>query len=240
MLNLLISVSLLVSPLRLEVSSYPGIVTKEISVKNGDDYNEVTVIVYSKDWYLNKEGTIQYDDAGTLDGSCSKWITVNPAEFILGPGEVKEVRVTFDIPSESAGGYWSVVFFEGKPPEQEEEWTPLVKLAGRVGIAAYLELAGTTFKEAEIKGMKMDKDGVLNLEVLNKCNMWLRPQIKYWVIRGGKEAYKDSLPNSVILPGMEREYKIKFENIKIKTGDEITARVDYGGDKILEGVKKVE
>ena len=239
MLNLLISVSLLVSPLRLEVSSYPGVVTKEISVKNGDAYNEVAVMVYSKDWYLNEEGTIQYDDAGTLDGSCSEWIKVNPAEFVLGPGEVKEIRVTFDIPPESAGGFWSVIFFEGKPPETDE-WTPLVKLAGRVGITAYLELAGTTFKEAEIKGMKIDKDGVLNLELENKCNIWLRPQIKYWVIRGEEEVYKDSLSNSVILPGMEREYKIKFTDLKTKSGDEITARVDYGGDKILEGVKKVE
>lgn len=239
MLNLLISVSLLVSPLRLEVNSYPGVVTREISVKNGDVYNEVTVMVYSKDWYLNKEGKIQYDDAGTLDGSCSKWIKVNPAEFILGPGEVREVRVTFDIPTESAGGYWSVIFFEGKPPQQEE-WTPLVKLAGRVGITAYLAIAGTTFKEAEIKDMKIDKNGVLNLEVENKCNMWLRPSVKYWVMRGEKEVYKDSITGSVILPGMEREYKINFEDLKIKTGDEITARVDYGGDKILEGVKKAE
>jgi hypothetical protein len=240
MLNLLISVSLLVSPLRLEVSTYPGIVTKEISVKNGDAYNEVTVIVYSKDWYLDKEGNVQYDNAGTLDASCSKWIKVNPAEFILDPGEEQEVRVTFDIPSESAGGYWSVIFFEGKPPETEEEWTPLIKLAGRVGITAYLELAGTTFKEAEIKGMKMDKDGVLNLELENKCNMWLRPSVKYWVMRGEEELYRDSVAGSVILSGAVREYKIKFENIKIKSGDEITARVDYGGDKILEGVKAIE
>jgi hypothetical protein len=239
MLNLLISVSLLVSPLRLEVSSYPGVVNREISVKNGDAYNEVIVTVYSKDWDLNEGGTIQYHDAGTLEGSCAKWITINPAEFILGPGETKEVRITFDIPQESAGGYWGVIFFEGNPPE-DEEWTPLVKLAGRVGITTYLEVAGTTFKEAVIEGMKLGKDGVLNLELVNKCNMWLRPSVKYWIMRGPGELYRDSAAGTVILPGALREYKLKFADVKTQTGDEIVARVDYGGDKILEGVKKIE
>jgi hypothetical protein len=239
MLNLIISVSLLVSPLRMEVSSYPGVVTREVSVKNGDAYNESIVSVYCKDWGLDEKGKIVYHDVGYLDGSCSKWITVNPAEFTLGPGEVKKIRVTFDIPPESAGGYWSVIFFDGRPPE-EEEWTPLVQLAGRVGITAYLEVAGTTFKEAEIKGMEMGEDGVLNLEIGNKCNMWLRPLIRYWIKRGEEEVYKDSIPGSVILPGTEREYEIKLEDLTVQTDDEIVASVDYGGDKILEGVKKIE
>lgn len=239
MLNLIISVSLLVSPLRLEVSSYPGVITREISVKNGDAYNPATVIVYSRDWDLDKGGKIQYHEAGALDGSCSEWITINPAEFVLEPGEMKEVRVSFDIPAESGGGYWSVIFFEGKPPE-EEEWTPLVQLAGRVGITAYLEVVGTTFKEAEIKSMKLDEDGVLNLEVENKCNMWLRPAVKYWIMRGSEEMYRDSVAGTVILPGTLRRYKIELKDIKFEAGDEIVASVDYGGDKILEGVKKVE
>lgn len=239
MLHIIVSVSLLVSPLRMEVSSYPGVVTRDITVKNGDAYNKSIVSVYCKDWDLDENGSIQYHDIGTLDGSCSEWMTVNPAEFVLEPGEVKEIRVTFEIPAESKGGYWSVIFFEGKPPEQEE-WTPLVQLAGRIGITTYLEVAGTSFKDAEIKGMEMNEDGGLSLEVENKCNMWLRPSVKYWIMRGEEEVYKDSVSGSVILPGKEREYTIELKDIKIQTGDEIVTSVDYGGDKILEGVKKVE
>jgi len=239
MLNLIISVSLLVSPLRLEVSSYPGVITKEISVKNGDAYNDAKVMVYSGDWDLNEGGKIVYHPGGTLDGSCSQWITINPGEFVLAPGEVKEIRVTFEIPSESTGGYWSVIFFEGKPPE-EKEWTPLVQLAGRVGITTYLEIAGTTFKEAKIKTMELEESGELKMEVENKGNMWVRPTVEYWVRREEKEVYRDSLSVSVILPEAVREYKLKFEDTKIQKGDEIIASVDYGGDKILEGVKKVE
>ena len=239
MLHIIVAVSLLVSPLRMEVSSYPGVVTREITVKNGDAYNKSIVSVYCKDWDLDENGKIQYHDVGAIDGSCSGWMTLNPAEFVLEPGEVKEIRVTFEIPPESAGGYWSVIFFEGKPPE-EEEWTPLVRLAGRIGITTYLEVAGTSFKEAEIKGMEISKDGGLNLEVENKCNMWLRPSIKYWVKRGEEAVYKDSVSGSVILPGKGREYAIELKDIKMQAGDEIVASVDYGGDKILEGVKKIE
>jgi len=239
MLHLIISVSLLVSPLRLEVSSYPGVVTREISVKNGDAYNDAKVMVYKGDWDLNEGGKIVYHPSGFLPGSCSEWITINPAEFVLAPGEVKEIRVTFEIPSESTGGYWSVIFFEGKPPE-EEEWMPLVQLAGRVGITAYLEIAGTTFKEAQIKRMELEESGELKMEVENKGNMWVRPTVKYWVRREEKEVYRDSLAGSVILPEAVREYKLKFIDIKIQQGDEIVASVDYGGDQILEGVKKVE
>ncbi len=239
MLNLLISVSLLVSPLRLEISSYPGVVTKEISVKNGDAYNEAIVSVYKGDWNLSKDGKILYYPADSLSNSCSGWITINPTEFVLVPGAVQEVRVTFEIPPETKGGYWSVIFFEGKPPEQEE-WTPLVRLAGRVGITTYLDIAGTTFKEAEIKKMELEKSGELKMEVQNNGNIWLRPEVEYWIRRGEKEIYCDSLASSVILPETTREYQLMFEGIKTIKGDEIVARVDFGGDKILEGVKKVE
>lgn len=239
MLNLLISVSLLVSPLRLEISSYSGVVTKEISVKNGDAYNEATVNVYKGDWNLSKDGKILYYPADSISNSCSPWITINPTEFVLQPGAVQEVRVTFEIPDETKGGYWSVIFFEGKPPEQEE-WTPLVKLTGRVGITTYLDIAGTTFKEAEITKMELGKSGALRMEVQNKGNIWLRPEIEYRIKREGKEIYCDSLDSSVILPETIREYQLTFEGIKTTKGDEIVARVDYGGDNILEGVKKVE
>jgi P pilus assembly chaperone PapD len=239
MINLLISVSLLVSPLRLEVSSHPGVLTREVSVKNGDAYNEAIVTVYKGDWNLSEEGKILYYPADSLSNSCSRWITINPAEFVLAPGEVKDVRITFEIPSESKGGYWSVIFFEGKPPE-EEEWTPLVKLAGRVGITTYLDIAGTTEKDAEIKKMELEESGELKMELKNNGNIWLRPQVKYWVKREEKEIYRDSLGSSVILPEATREYKLKFEGIKILKGDEISARVDYGGDKILEGIKAIE
>ena len=81
MLNLIISVSLLVSPLKLEVSSYPGVVTREISVKNGDAYNEAIVTVYKGDWNLSEGGKILYYPADSLPNSCSPWITINPAEY---------------------------------------------------------------------------------------------------------------------------------------------------------------
>jgi hypothetical protein len=239
MLNLIMSVSLLVSPLRLEVSSYPGIVTREISVKNGDAYNEAIVSVYKGDWDLSKSGNILYYPADSLSSSCSGWITINPSEFILPPGAIQTVRVTFEIPGESKGGFWSVIFFEGKPPE-EEEWTPLVRLAGRVGITAYLDVAGTTFKEAQIKKMELGKSGGLKMEVANNGNIWVRPRVNYWVSRGESEIYRDSLDASVILPESVREYELTFKDIKIQKGDRIVARVDYGGEKILEGVKKVE
>lgn len=239
MLNLLISVSLLVSPLRLEVSSHPGVITRELSVKNGDAYSEAIVNIYKGDWDLNKEGKILYYPADSLPNSCSPWITINPAEFTLAPGEIKDIRVTFEIPPESKGGYWSVIFFEGKPPETEE-WTPLVRLTGRVGITTYLDIVGTALKEAEISIMELEENGELKMEIQNNGNIWVRPTIKYWVMRGEEEVYRDSLKSSVILPETAREYQLKFGDIKTIKGDEITARVDYGGDKILEGVKKVE
>ncbi|MBN1694515.1 hypothetical protein JW879_03830 [candidate division WOR-3 bacterium] len=239
MFNLLISVSLLVSPLRLEVTSYPGVITREISVKNGDAYNEAIISVYKGDWNLSKDGNILYYPADSLSNSCSEWITINPTEFVLAPGAVQEIRVTFEIPSETKGGFWSVIFFEGKPPEQEE-WTPLVRLAGRVGITTYLDIAGTTFKEAEIKKMELEKSGELKMEVQNNGNIWLRPEVEYWVRRGEKEIYRDSLDPSIILPETTREYLLTFEGVKTIKDDEIVARVDYGGDKILEGIKKIE
>ncbi|MEO0294040.1 MAG: hypothetical protein ABIN61_07470, partial [candidate division WOR-3 bacterium] len=114
------------------------------------------------------------------------------------------------------------------------------KLAGRVGISTYVEVFGTSVIDAEIEGMEVKRDGDVIVRVRNKGNIWVRPKLSYWVTRGKDKVYADSLDASLILPFSLREYRLKFKGLKIRKGDEVIARIDYGGEKILEGVKKIE
>ena len=238
MINLLISVSLLVSPMRIEVTTLPGVVTKEIIVKNADKFNESRVVIYEGDWRLDPWGVVSYFPPGSLTTSCSDWISINPREFTLPPGEQEIVRVSFDVPPETEGSFWSVIFIEGKPPEREE-WTPLIQLTGRIGVSTYVEIAGTVMRQATIKDMKVEDNSVI-VEFYNEGNHWVRPEIKLWISRGKEKIYSDSVKTSLVLPESRRYYKFNLDDLELHSGDSIITQIDYGGEKILLGIKDIK
>ena len=70
-----------------------------------------------EDWWRSEDGNQSFFAApGTLNRSCGHWVTLNPVEAVVGPGETLTTRLTITVPADvSGGGYWCVLTVDEVP-----------------------------------------------------------------------------------------------------------------------------
>jgi hypothetical protein len=63
------------------------------------------------DFYRSEDGKQSfYPPSGTLPHSCGQWVSLNPVEKLINPGEKLDVRLTVSVPvGTQPGGYWCVL-----------------------------------------------------------------------------------------------------------------------------------
>ena len=85
------------------------------------DYKPTQFRSVVEDWWKSEDGRqSHYVASGTLARSCGPWVTLNPAEKKILPGETLEVRITVAIPERaSPGGYWCALTVNQVPDPLE-------------------------------------------------------------------------------------------------------------------------
>jgi hypothetical protein len=70
-----------------------------------------------EDWWRSEDGVQSFYAApGTLERSCGAWVTLNPIEAVVQPGETLTTRLTMNVPADvSAGGHWCVLTVDEVP-----------------------------------------------------------------------------------------------------------------------------
>ncbi len=197
------------------------------TVQNKGDA-KLKVNVEPVDWAYGVEGEREPID----------WLSVDPKEFVLKPGEEKKVRYRVKTNKSDTGEKRTQVFFVSQPLGGE---SPLVS---RLGTIVYVAIEGTEILEASIVGVKVDslssvpevdKPDKLRFDVsiLNLGNCHIVPE--------GRVVIKNDAGRSVdqikitggwgLLPQETHGYQALKAGIYLKPGD-YTADVliFYGGD----------
>ena len=126
-------------PVRL-YEARPGVpVDATFVVANPTDAT-LRVRVALSDWHYQSDGTPNYLAAGSLPRSLQPFVTFNPSEVLLEPGERAEVRYTVDIPVDvDPGSYWGALFMEAEDPEPEPGFV-LARFTVRVAHVMYVNV----------------------------------------------------------------------------------------------------
>lgn len=128
--------------------SYSG----EIVVENPTE-EEMAIKAYLEDWAYLPGGTGEkaFTPIGSNSYSAGKWITFTPASSTLKPYGRMTVRYTVNVPADSKGGHYSVLFFETLLGTQTNEEGVNVLVSGRIGSLFYIETKGNSTRQGEIK-----------------------------------------------------------------------------------------
>lgn len=233
-------VGLNVDPPKREFTIAPGgSLTDAITVQNKGD-KKGFFLVTSMDLYRSRSGEVLFSPGGTHPRGLGAWIRVNPTEFELEPDESRIVRFTVTPPKEAAGSYLGVIFFQTRP-EKLERTGALV--SAQVGSVVVLHVSGKVLKKGDLIGMGIapyhpGKPLELALTFKNEGNWLLRPK--------GKVSIKDASGRTVgeaevnqeedaVLPGDEREFKIRWTGQLAAGSHTIEAMLDYGGQEFVVG-----
>jgi len=251
------NISFTVSPMTVELEKnagdvYTGIIKVDSEVSNKQSLSLKT---YIADWYLNDTGNQVFpkataledmtSEAMILEHSCSKWITVNPSEFEILPGESQKIRYTITVPPEANGDYWTTLFVKSMPPPANSDNKPRngTIMSGQVGATIYVTTPKSK-KDCKIEAFVIDSQHAeITLKNLGQAHIRVKGELKIEAIEG---KYKNSLkmPATLILPASApvntRKVSINFKdsNIVIPKGKyQATLIIDYKGD-VLKGAKQ--
>ena len=106
--------------------------------------------------------TRQFSPAGTLPYSCAKWTLLRDNEFLLNPGESKEVHFLVAPPAGSSGGFACVVFLRGIPPPPEKiegaesQAQATVQIQPRLGVLVFYEIEGTVKRTGKLVELRQE------------------------------------------------------------------------------------
>lgn len=102
----------------MKIQARPGqVITRQFQVTLDKDQPRTQFRTRVEDWWRSEDGTESfYADPGTLQHSCGAWVSLNPVEAAIDPGQTLNVRVTISVPGELApGGYWCVLTLDEVP-----------------------------------------------------------------------------------------------------------------------------
>lgn len=91
--------------------------TRQFRLTLDENQRETRFRARVEDWWRSEDGARSfYSEPGSLRHSCARWVSLNPAEATVKPGETLVIRMTISVPVEMASaGYWCALTVDEVP-----------------------------------------------------------------------------------------------------------------------------
>lgn len=162
---------------------------------------------------------ISIEDRAIFDASA--WFKIAEPDFILQPGQRRDIKLTIKPPSNAEpGGHYATVFFQTLIPESALSQST-AHVANRVGVLAFLLVKGDITERASLAGPPatpfMRQFGPVNLTttVVNRGNVHLLPRGQVIIFDWrGREVARLPIPQSTVLPKSRKDFKVTWQESK--------------------------
>jgi len=199
--------------------------------------DSLRIKVEFEDFDIDGEGTVVFYDPGYFTNSLGSRAVINPEEFIVPPGQIEHVRVTFDLPAGAEiPEYYSMLLFKSQPIPTR--YSTAINIAGEIGVPIYYTISAYASRVASFESLIVRNDS-LEMVLSNTGNVHLR--IKGEAIISTYDdmiVQQDSLPEFVVMPGKRRRLSVNMDRI-IEAGSYVAKVVfDYGAIELIAGERK--
>ncbi len=232
------------APMQLKFDANAGATQTQKVILSNPSKGSVMVAAEFSDWYRDSTGNIIYAPPSYLPASCSGWLKIFPAsEFVLQPGELKEVTIMLNMPSnalkESTNSM--LTFTQLNKQQVMSPQGIAINLAVRVGVQIYNVPPGVHIKEVDIDqftdtlfkgGNIAGKQLLLRLRNSGELSAEGKASIE---LTHKETGIKTALPavSFYTLPGAIRQIRIPLADSLPPGRYSAVALVDYGEDQEL-------
>ncbi|OGI20796.1 MAG: hypothetical protein A3B68_09680 [Candidatus Melainabacteria bacterium RIFCSPHIGHO2_02_FULL_34_12] len=251
-----------VSPVRYEIKAERGKeYTLTFSVLNESQLYQKRFEIHTDDWTIDKNNNFlrkAFNKEVNNKYSATSWVKVTPQQFVVPPGETKNIRFTISVPADipSEGEYSSGIFVGErnieKPPKGEK--VVHIKQDTFIGVVLYVRI-GAEKREISLKDLIVNSvplpNGVNKVIVSpvyqNTGNIHSRGQIQV-KLEPAAEVAQDKDTKKIEFKGGEavvlRESELAFpveipQLLLANTEWQFTISTDFGHDiPVLVGTKK--
>jgi hypothetical protein len=137
------------------------VVTRQFKLTLDGNQPETRFRARVEDWWRSEDGTQSFYGApATLRHSCARWVSLNPVESSVKPGETLVIRITVAVPAEMAsGGYWCALTVDEIPDPLAIQGGVGVQFVASVSTGIFVNL-GTIERAARILDLHAGADHV--------------------------------------------------------------------------------
>jgi len=236
-----------VTPVKLNFTANPGSSqTKQVHVRN-KGATEQNFVFNLKDWLTDETGDVKYFSPGTVDRSCSNWLTVSPPLLTLQPNETGTVNVTILVPENDNSTKWSVMFVQSAEEKTgagaiDKNIQMGIRVAARIAIPIFQSPASNTLYKGTIEGLtetvNSDSTRTYETKVINLGDKILNCKVFFTVsnIATAEEFTSEPFEFS-LLPETSRDITYTLDKELAPGKYSVAAILDYGYNDELEGVQ---
>ena len=144
----------------IRIFARPGqIAVRNFRLTTQSDQRRAYFEAKAQDWYPSEDGRQSfYRPAGEVERSCAPWVTLNPVEAQVEPGEPLNVKVAVSVPHEvGPGGYWCVLTVDERPDPTVRPDGVAVQFLASVSVGIFVNIDPIE-KAAKIHGVRISDD----------------------------------------------------------------------------------
>lgn len=234
-----------VAPAKLNYDCEPGqIQTKNVTVQNHSNQKQQFSLIL---------GEMQTDSSGKAvkkinpDRSCKDWITINPSFFEANPNEVKEIKVSMQVPAGLSQTRFAIIYVT--PTEEQtslsadKKMQTGIRVKPRIGVkVTQSPKSNTNYKGtlSDLKEITKEKDTLRTFEVkvINTGDKVIEGKI-YLVLSDLTSAkeIKAKPIKITVMPDNKRMSKLLLPKNAPPGKYSLAAILDYGNNSALEVVQ---
>lgn len=224
----------------IKITARPGEVqTREFRLTLNQDQAKTRFKAHMQDWWRSEDGNQSfYDEPGTLTQSCGRWVTVNPVEVDVLPGETMITRLTVKVSSEAKpGGYWCVLTVDELPDPLAVSEGIGIRFMSSVSVGVFVYV-GDQHRAAEITGVDVQNESAV-VKLRNDGNTPLGIEGRFEFVKPGATEptavvplARGTLLTQPILTGM---FSVKLPDAALLPSGRYLVRaiIDYGVDHYI-------
>ena len=232
----------------IRITVRPGqIATRQFRLTLDRDQAPTQFKARVEDWWRSVDGKQSfYAVPGTLQRSCGQWVSINPVESTVKPGETLTIRITVSMPVEVlSGGFWCALTVDEVPDPLEAAGDGVgVRFVASVstGIFVYVE---PVERKATITAIQFDADEA-QVQVRNDGNspVAIEGRIEFFAGDASVPLASSDLARRTLLTEPSREgiltARLPAADVLPSGRYRVRAVLDFGADHYIGAERELE
>jgi hypothetical protein len=199
-----------------------------------------------EDWWRSEDGRQSFYAApGKLTRSCARWVSLNPVESTVKPGETLIIRLTVSVPVEAvSSGYWCALTVDEVPNPLEVQEGVGVKFVASVSTGIFVYV-GDIERSARILDLQVGPDEA-SVRVRNEGNtpLGIDGRLEFYAPGASSPTTTVVVPRATILtePSIEGTLIARLPSVsELPSGRyRVRAILDYGAAHYIGGERELD
>jgi hypothetical protein len=222
------------------------VITRQFKLTLDANQPETRFKARVEDWWRSEDGRQSFYAApGKLTRSCARWVSLNPVESTVKPGETLIIRITVAVPAEAvSSGFWCALTVDEVPDPLDVQEGVGVKFVASVSTGIFVYV-GDIERSARILDLQVRSDEAF-VRVRNEGNtpIGIDGRLEFYAAGASSPTATVVVPRATILtePSIEGTLIVPLPNVsELPSGRyRVRAILDYGAAHYIGGERELD